>query len=136
MLYATPVEAEEAFYDAFSRCDLETMMQVWHTDVSITCIHPAGPRIQGIDAIRQSWRQIFASGEHLNFHIIRHQCTQASNLAIHLISEQIRSGDDSTTLAEVFTTNIYELTADGWRMTLHHASPARAIASTRNTTMH
>lgn len=135
MLFATPTEAEDAFYDAFSRADIAAMMQVWHGDELITCIHPAGPRLQGTQAVRQSWQQIFASGEKLQFHIVRHQCTQTANLAIHMISEQIQSPTNTSILAEVIATNIYELTTAGWRMILHHASPARPLRPSA-TTMH
>lgn len=138
MLYATPVEAEDAFYQAFSRCDLTAMMQIWLDAEHVECIHPGSPRLQGPLAIRQGWQQIFAAGEQLQFQIVRHHCTQTGNLAIHSVSEQIRSGDAGPDImAEVVATNIYELTAHGWRMILHHASPARAIkAATTSTTMH
>jgi ketosteroid isomerase-like protein len=137
MLYATPIEAEDAFYQAFSRCDLTAMMQIWLDAEHVECIHPGSPRLQGIAAIRQSWQQIFAEGQQLHFHIVRHQCTQTGNLAIHSVSEQIQSGGTGPDLmAEVIATNIYELTAHGWRMILHHASPAHAIQASTTTTMH
>jgi ketosteroid isomerase-like protein len=137
MQYATPLEAEEAFYDAFSRCDLSAMMQVWLDAEHVECIHPGSQRLQGKAAIRYSWEQIFAQGEQLHFHIIRHQCTQTGNLAIHSVSEQIQSDAAGPTgMAEVISTNIYELTADGWRMILHHASPAHAVRQPSASTMH
>lgn len=137
MQYATPVEAEEAFYHAFSRCDLTAMMQVWLNAGHVECIHPGSSRLQGIAAIRYSWEQIFSAGEKIHFHIVRHNCTQTANLAIHSISEQIKTErDDPGAIAEVIATNIYELTPNGWRMILHHASPARAIQQPAGSTMH
>jgi len=136
MLYATPIEAEEAFYEAFNKRDLEAMMNIWLDAGHVECIHPGGPRLQGVGAVRHSWQQIFSQGEPLHFHIVRHQCTQSANLAVHSISEQIQSDTiEPNSAAEVMTTNIYELTAQGWRMILHHASPARLLKNS-GTTMH
>ena len=135
MFYATPVEAEDAFYQAFARCDLTAMMQIWLDAEHVECIHPGSTRLQGTAAIRYSWEQIFSAGEQLQFHIVRHHCTQTANLAIHSVSEQIQSDDSGPAMAEVVATNIYELTADGWRMILHHASPARTVKQA-TTTMH
>lgn len=137
MQFATPAEAEDAFYHAFAQCDLNAMMQVWLDAPHVECIHPGSARLQGLAAIRYSWEQIFAAGDRLHFQIVRHNCTQTANLAIHSISEQIKSeGDQPSISAEVNATNIYELTSDGWRMVLHHASPARAHEQTPATTMH
>lgn len=137
MQFATPSEAEDAFYHAFAQCNLNAMMQVWLDAPHSECIHPGSARLQGIAAIRYSWEQIFAAGEQLHFQIVRHNCTQTANLAIHSISEQIQSKDSQASIiAEVNATNIYELTADGWRIVLHHASPARAREQTSAATMH
>lgn len=137
MLYATPIEAEEAFYQAFSQGDLTAMMHIWLEADHVECIHPGSARLQGIAAIRHSWQQIFAQGESLQFHIVRQQCTQSSTLAIHSVSEQIQTGSGSpANMAEILATNIYELTSEGWRMILHHASPARVFTQTTPRTMH
>lgn len=136
MEFATPDEAEDAFYDAFSRCDLDAMMAIWMDADHIECIHPGAARLRGTGAVRFSWQQIFAQGEALQFHIVRHHCTQTGNLAIHSVSEQIQSSEaESGMHVEVIATNIYELTADGWRMILHHASPAQ-VSRTAASTMH
>lgn len=136
MEFATPSEAEDAFYNAFSRCDLDAMMSIWMDADHIECIHPGAARLHGTAAVRYSWQQIFKQGDQLQFHIVRHHCTQSGNLAIHSVSEQIQTGHaESAMRAEVVATNIYELTADGWRMILHHASPAQ-LSRESPTTMH
>lgn len=136
MQFATPNEAEDAFYQAFTRCDLDAMMAVWLDADHIECIHPGAARLQGMAAIRYSWQQIFAQGEKLHFRIVHHHCTQTGNLAIHSVSEQIQSENaESEISAEVIATNIYELTPEGWRMILHHASPAHTL-SHATSTMH
>ncbi len=67
-LFPTPDDAETAFYDAFERADLAAMMAVWAESDDIVCIHPTGPRLQGFEAVRESWVQIFSGGSQLRVH--------------------------------------------------------------------
>ena len=53
-MFATPDEAETAFYTAFANTDLDAMMLVWLDSDAVTCIHPVGPRISGHQAVRAS----------------------------------------------------------------------------------
>ena len=64
-IFPTPQDAENAFYEALERRDLELMMAVWAEDEEIVCVHPGGPRLTGQEQVRDSWRQIFASGQRL-----------------------------------------------------------------------
>ena len=61
-IFPTAQDAENAFYEALERADLERMMAVWAEDEEIVCVHPGGPRLTGQDQVRESWRQIFAGG--------------------------------------------------------------------------
>ena len=47
-LFATPQDAEAAFYDAFTKGDLDAMMEVWADDDVIYCVHPGGARMSGV----------------------------------------------------------------------------------------
>ena len=62
-LFPTPQDAEAAFYDALTKRDLEAMMAVWADDDDVYCVHPNGARVTGVEQVRESWRQIFASGQ-------------------------------------------------------------------------
>ena len=64
-LFTTPEDAEEAFYDAIGRADLDALMNVWAEDEEIVCIHPTGQRLVGARAIRESWRTIFSGNQRL-----------------------------------------------------------------------
>ena len=46
-IFPTAQDAENAFYEALERCDLEGMMAVWAEDEDIVCVHPAGGRCAG-----------------------------------------------------------------------------------------
>jgi ketosteroid isomerase-like protein len=119
--FATPKEAEAAFYDAFERADIDAMMGVWAESETIICIHPDGPRLRGRHAIRASWEQIFAPGARLKFTLKDSRRTRDALLSIHVLRECIRV--DGVPQGVMLATNIYQLIDGSWRMTLHHASP-------------
>jgi ketosteroid isomerase-like protein len=138
-LYATPQEAEAAFYEAFARRDLDAMMAVWADDDEVYCIHPGGPRTTGVAQVRESWRQIFASGQSLQFQLMQQHRLQAMMIAIHCVYEQISVTGEPRTRGSIVATNIYMRTGHGWRMMAHHASPAPHVAhveSRENTLLH
>ena len=123
-LFATPQDAEAAFYDAFMKHDLDAMMAVWADDDEVYCVHPRGPRVTGVAQVRESWRQVFASAQNLRFQVRQQHLLQAMMVSIHSVYEQISLTDESSARRCVVATNIYMRTERGWRMMAHHASPA------------
>lgn len=130
-LYATPQDAEAAFYDAFTRGDLEAMMAVWADDDEIYCVHPGGARVSGVAPVRESWRQIFASGQTLRFQLRDQQYLHGMMLSAHSVYEHITVAGETRTRNPVIATNIYIRTERGWRMVAHHASPAPATVESQ-----
>ena len=122
-MFATPDEAENAFYTAFADGDLEAMMRVWLDSDTVICVHPVGPRISGQRAVRVSWNEIFRAGAGLRFRLGDVSRTQDALLSIHVLHEYITVPGESAERPPAVATNIYQLTKDGWRMILHHASP-------------
>jgi ketosteroid isomerase-like protein len=130
-IFPTAQDAENAFYEALERCDLEGMMAVWAEDEDIVCVHPGGPRLTGQDQLRESWARIFAAGPRARVHITNQVAISGMMLAVHSVHENFviegqRRGD--TVPVPVVATNIYLRTAAGWRMIVHHASPAPGAA--------
>lgn len=121
--YASPDEAEAAFYKAFESSDLEAMMAVWAADEAIVCVHPLGPRLEGPQQVAESWRRIFEGGSGLRFRITDARHLLGSDLVVHLVRENIAVLADHGRESTVLATNVYRRNADGWRMVLHHASP-------------
>lgn len=121
--YYTSQEAEAAFYAAFQRKDLGAMMTVWDDGADIVCVHPGGRMLMGADAVRASWQDIFQRGPMLQFIVDERQRAEDGELALHIVHEHIRVGGEMAP-APVLATNAYRRTAHGWRMILHHASPA------------
>lgn len=123
LIYPSPDDAENAFYDAFERADLRAMMKVWADDDSIVCIHPMGPSLHGRQAVEESWRHVFNGGVPMRLAISDGERTHEQALSIHIVHENIRYGQDYSGHTVVLATNVYKLTASGWRMIVHHASP-------------
>jgi ketosteroid isomerase-like protein len=123
-IFATPLDAEAAFYDALEQGDLEAVMAVWAEDEEIVCVHPGGPRLVGYATIREAWRRLFAGGNRLQIRPSRQSLVQNPFTSIHSVLEQLSAEDPNRPRAMVVATNIYVRGALGWRLVLHHASTA------------
>jgi ketosteroid isomerase-like protein len=138
-LYATPQDAETAFYEAFVKRDLDAMMEVWADDDEVYCVHPQGPRITGVAQVRESWRQLFTGGQNLRFQVRQQQVIQAMMVSVHSVYEHITIVGEARARGCMVVTNVYTRTERGWRMIVHHASPAPTIEEPpvqRDTTLH
>ena len=128
-IYASPQDAEAAFYEALTKSDLDAMMSVWADDDDIYCVHPNGARLSGVERVRESWRQIFASGQTLRFQLREQQHVQGMMLSVHSVYEYVTVAGEPRARSPVIATNIYLRTERGWRMVAHHASPAPATVA-------
>jgi ketosteroid isomerase-like protein len=126
--FPTPQDAEAAFYEALEAADLDAMMEVWADDEEIVCVHPGGPRLAGFEQVRGSWAEIFGSGQRLKVHVSNQVVLSGMMLAIHSVHENILVQGESRSRAPITATNVYLRTGKGWRMILHHGSPAPAEA--------
>jgi ketosteroid isomerase-like protein len=124
--FATPQDAERAFYRAFELADLTAMIDVWAEEEEIVCVHPAGPRHVGLVEVRESWRQIFAQGTQLKFQLVGLKALPGRILHLHSLYEHVTIVGDARPPTPVLATNVYLLTDRGWRMFMHHASPLSA----------
>jgi len=122
--FASAQDVEAAFYDAVEANDLEAMMEVWAEDEEIVCIHPGGPRLAGYDQVRESWTQIFRSGQRLKVRLSDQVPLSGMMFAVHNVHENILVQGELRPRPPVAATNVYLRTGNGWRMILHHASPA------------
>jgi ketosteroid isomerase-like protein len=129
IIYASAQEAEAAFYDAFGKSDLDAMMSVWADDEEVYCVHPAGPRICGVENVRESWRRLFTNGQSLAFQLRARHEIHGMMIAIHSVYEQITVAGQGASRTPMLATNIYLRTDRGWRMVAHHAAPAPAPAT-------
>jgi len=137
-IFPTPQDAEAAFYEALERADIEAMMAVWAEDEEIVCIHPGGPRLVGYAAIREAWRRIFDGGARLQVRLSHPTSVQGPLATLNTVIEHIAVRNDESVRAPVVATNVYVRGVLGWRMVLHHASPAPpdSIGNAPHKTLH
>lgn len=121
--FATPEEAQAAFYEAIERADLAQMMAVWAEEDEILCVHPGGKRHTGIVDVRESWRQIFSRGPELRFKVLHERAYPGRMLSVHSVYEQVTHTRGAFAPTTVVATNIFVLSNRGWQMLVHHASP-------------
>src|SRR5512143_616991 len=88
-LFPTPEDAENAFYEAFERCDLAGMMAVWAEADDVVCVHPQGTRLVGFDAVRESWARIFAGAAPVRVRTLDVRRADGPTLAVHSLIEAI-----------------------------------------------
>jgi ketosteroid isomerase-like protein len=121
--FATPDAAEEAFYRAFAALDPAAMRRVWSATQPITCVHPGGPLLQGLQAVLQSWSEILAGAQppRLTWECV--SAVESGDLAVHVTAEHIHSGEsDAGRGARVIATNVFRREQAGWLLVQHHAS--------------
>jgi len=102
-------------------------MAVWSEDEEIFCVHPGGARLTGQDQVRESWRQIFAGGAQARVQLSQQLAISGPMLAVHSAHENFSVPGDKRPLQSVVATNVYLRTAAGWRMIVHHGSPAAGL---------
>jgi ketosteroid isomerase-like protein len=109
----------EAFYDAFSRRDIEALERLWAEDGQLACIHPGWEAILGRDEVLASFRAILEGGG-----APRIRCFDASahlfgDVAFVICREALGGAD-------IVATNVFVRAGDRWRMVHHHAGPVSA----------
>lgn len=116
-------DIEAAFYEALQTADIEKLVACWADEDDIVCVHPGGPRLIGMGAIRAAFDAMFSNG---SIRAWPEGVRKIESLAssVHNVRERIEVlTDEGPREAYVIATNVYHKTAQGWRMVAHHASP-------------
>ena len=116
-------DIEANFYEALQTSDLDRLMACWADEDEVICIHPGGPRLIGLGAIRAAFEAMFANG---NLRIAPQAVRKIEAMAssVHSVRERIDIlTNEGPVEAFVIATNVYHKTAQGWRLVAHHASP-------------
>ena len=129
-IYTSPQDAASAFYQAFEGQDIDAMMATWADDEDIVCVHPGGARVVGFDAVRATWEQLFTGDTKLSFRLEHVVMIETVGLAMQSAVEHVSLGSDGTPRGAAICTNVFLRTPSGWRMVMHHASPAPTVPST------
>ena len=125
-IYTTPSDAAMAFYKAFEAKDIDAMMAAWAEDEEIVSVHPGGARHVGYDAVRGAFEALFAGDSRISFRLDQVVMMETVGLAVQSAIEHIHLADGKPRGAAI-ATNVFMRTPSGWRMVLHHASPAPSL---------
>ncbi len=124
MLFATPDEAEQAFYEALEQGDLTQLMAVWADDEEIVCIHPGSARLIGRERVQESWQQIFNTApvpiQPTRLHAVQNMMSTTHTVVEQLVVET----QQGQQLVNCYATNVFHKGPTGWRLVLHHSSQA------------
>ncbi|MCP5201363.1 MAG: nuclear transport factor 2 family protein [Gammaproteobacteria bacterium] len=121
-MFASSLDVESAFYAAFERGDLDAMMRVWAYSFDIVCVHPSGPRLEGVDAVRRSWQHILSDPVPRSFDLRARLVVGSDDVRVHTLEEHICVPGSQLYAPPLLATNVYQRLDDGWRMIVHHAS--------------
>jgi ketosteroid isomerase-like protein len=116
-------QANQSFYRAFETLKIEAMEEVWAKDADIQCGHPGWRILRGWGPVMQSWKRIFENTPAVQFTLTDVKIEVSGELAWVTQYENLASSIEGQTFsAAILTTNMFQKTADGWRMILHHGS--------------
>ena len=123
-------DVEAAFYDALQNGDIDKLMACWADEDDIVCVHPGGPRVVGLTAIRATFESMFSNGT-VRAWPERLRKVETLGSAVHHLVERVEVlTPQGPRQAWVIATNVYHKTAQGWRLVAHHASPGAVHAVT------
>ena len=118
------IEANQIFYNAFNKSDIELMIGIWLNDSTSQCIHPGWDVLTGFENIMSSWQKIFTAAQDLEIKLSHVEVTSSENLAWITCQENLFSIISSgVQLSKVHSTNLFKMVNGEWKMILHHASP-------------
>jgi ketosteroid isomerase-like protein len=124
LLFASPEECEQAFYEALEAADVDAVSDTWLDDDDVVCVHPGGTRLVGYAAVRSSLAALLASGP-VQIRTVSRKCFESTTIAVsNVIEEVVVVQSGSRQLVHVIATNAFAKTPSGWKMVLHHAAPA------------
>jgi len=110
------LDANSAFYRAFSARDLAAMEALWADDAPVVCVHPGWDALRGRDEVIQSWRAILDGVDSL---VVR--CSHAfaqvlGDTALVVCREHVSGG-------QLVATNVFVRERGTWKLVHHQASP-------------
>jgi ketosteroid isomerase-like protein len=118
-------EANDRFYAAMNSLDVGEMDMVWLDTEAAICVHPGREAIFGYEHIRESWVMIFSVTDSMTIASSNERVQVAGEIAWVACTEIISMmTEEGLVAAAAQATNIFRRAGDGWRMIVHHASPA------------
>ena len=118
------ITANEKFYKAFNARDLSAMKEIWSSHQNVTCVHPGWSPLNGFEPIIDSWQGIFKNSGNMDIQISDINMLTSNDLAwVSCVEKLYTIASHGVLASQVFSTNLFKLNKDGWKMIMHHASP-------------
>lgn len=130
IILQTPEDAENAFYTAFEKGDLQSMMNIWLESEDVTCIHPGIPRLDGFDMVKEGWRHVLENRSFVHIQTTDVKKITNAYLSVHTVREEVKIG--GKLLGSMLATNTYRKIKGCWKIISHHASPEPEIEYATN----
>lgn len=119
------IKANARFYTALENREIGAMDVLWLHEGWVRCIHPGRDAIVGWPLVRRSFEDIFARGALLHVTPTSIDVLVFGEIGVIACVENITTeSQDEMGMTAAQATNIFRLTAGGWKMMHHHASPA------------
>lgn len=116
--------ANQAFYRAFEKKDIETMSLIWSKGSVSLCIHPGRGVLKNWDQICTSWEQIFEGTSYFEIETDIIATEISGDLAYVVLTENLLQVVRGQRLeAQSVATNIFERMSQEWYLVHHHGSP-------------
>jgi ketosteroid isomerase-like protein len=132
-------QANQAFYDAVERSDLDALEELVLTGPlaeTVSVVHPGWPVLRGRREVMRSYALIMANTEYIQFFLTDVEVAVDGDTALVTCTENILTGgpadeDSDSGLGPlvgglVVATNVFRRTPEGWRLWVHHGSPVMA----------
>ena len=111
------LEANNAFYDAFTRRDLDAMAHIWSEEAPIVCVHPGWRPVFGRKAVLESWKRIFtAPAGKMDVRTTHGSVHSVAGAALVVCYELIGP-------RALVASNLFVEENGGWRLVHHHSTP-------------
>ena len=115
------LQANAAFYEAFSMRDIGGMEDIWSSNEHIAVIHPGWPPLVGRKPVISSWRRIMEGGMSPAISIADSNANVLGGTAIVICTEVL-------TDAELVATNIFKLEKEEWKLVHHQSGPLPQVS--------
>jgi ketosteroid isomerase-like protein len=116
--------ANEAFYRAFEKKDIDAMSEIWSQGTGSLCVHPGWSILRGWKQVSNSWVNIFKNTPYIEIDTDIISTEIRGNIAyVALVENVMQVIKGSRIKAESLATNVFELLGGKWYLAHHHASP-------------
>lgn len=117
-------KANDIFYQAFEKLDIQQMDALWIKEDFVKCIHPGWEVRLGWQEVRDSWVLIFNHTYEIKFSVNILDVVIRENWAWVVCQELISTLDQGNWVeGRVLSTNIFERREGAWLLVHHHGSP-------------